>query len=341
MNPRLIFWYFSSTKATLGHYEMLQLTTAAAPSSPESTNIFALENNHLELQNATLEITSCLQKLAYRRLIKWLPVTAVSCTALPLLLHILGLEVSSSLHVDTANQSKLITQRLKVLQMAMEMYQLQYEGVDWISETINRVVTMARAGTTSISRALETSSIPQYSGRREGRVPMLTFQPAWYLIMAFSIDVALSKGRLPKDQSSCQSFHELILAEMSQSKDGPNRLLAGNDISSHIPEGMGNQPDALPVAIFASTPSQPEPPYTITEFRDSWDILFPQRLATEQAGNSTVRGVGSGANAPPSAEDTYSVGNEGSASAYTDISALLSREGLDVNGQFPLAITPV
>lgn len=48
---------------------------------------------------------------------------------------------------------------------------------------------------------------------------MLMFQPDWYLRLAFTVDVALSKGRLPEDQNFLRSFHELILAEMGQSQD--------------------------------------------------------------------------------------------------------------------------
>ncbi|KAL2851928.1 hypothetical protein BJY01DRAFT_244862 [Aspergillus pseudoustus] len=341
----LVYMYYHSTKATLGHYEILQLTTAAVPSSTASANIFALEHNHFELQNAALEITCCLQKLAYRRLIKWLPVTAVSCTALPLLLHILGREVSSSLFVESPSQSNLITQRLQVLRMAMETYQLQYEGVSWISETINRVVTMARAGSTSIARALITPSNPQHSKDREGCVTMLTFRPAWYLIMAFSIDVALSKGRLPKDQNSFRSFHELILAEMPQSKDGPNRLLGEDYIPRNNPQKKGKQPDALPLSIYAPAPSQrmesvAKASYTITDITDSWEILFANKLETERPENSTVSGFEFSANTA-SAEDTLQVGDEGSGMTYPAVSPLLGREGFDVNCEFPLDITPI
>jgi hypothetical protein len=222
-----------------------------------------------------------------------------------------------------------MAQRLDVLQTAMETYQCQYEGASWINETINRVVTIIRAGSASSSSSSSSSAAaaaeesrssmrvnPQPSAGEEQATTatrtgmFLTFQPTWYLRMAFSIDVALSKGRLPKDQNLFRSFHDLLIAEMAdsqimagsdhcqeQEEEEGGRLCAdGNNLSV-----MGTRPadhhhlhphqnQLVPPAVCAAAPIEqlpagvvaPEPPYAITQITDSWEFHLFGSPETDQ-----------------------------------------------------------
>lgn len=86
----------NSTKVALGHHKIQQLATSAMASATSLSGIITPKGSHFELQDATLGSPGCLEKLIHLRLVRWLPITAVSCTVLPLLLHILGVDKLSS-----------------------------------------------------------------------------------------------------------------------------------------------------------------------------------------------------------------------------------------------------
>ncbi|KAK0375736.1 fungal specific transcription factor domain-containing protein [Colletotrichum limetticola] len=195
-----------ASQVALGHYEILRtaaITTAASPSdAPENTQ------KHLELQTAAIGTVGCLEELVASQLIKRLPVTAISCTALPLLLHFLDMELSSAA-VDNENPQRLelLKYRLKILKSDMEVYRLQYEGVGWVSDAINQVVKLAQAGImTDAEPSMLQRSRPGSIGV-SGSIEALNFQPRWYIRIAFTIDVAFSKGRLPDDAQFLRSFN--------------------------------------------------------------------------------------------------------------------------------------
>lgn len=203
----------------LGHYEILRtaaITTAASPSdAPENTQ------KHLELQTAAIGTVGCLEELIASRLIKRLPITAVSCTALPLLLHFLDVEMSSAA-ADNENPQRLelMKYRLKILKSAMEVYRLQYEGVEWVSDAINQVVKLAQVGVmTDAEPSMLQRSRPESIGV-SGSIEALNFQPRWYLRIAFTIDVAFSKGRLPDDAQFLRSFSGFGMSETKPPQGG-------------------------------------------------------------------------------------------------------------------------
>ncbi|RSL82131.1 hypothetical protein CEP52_017038, partial [Fusarium oligoseptatum] len=210
----LVAMYYYSTKVALGHYEILKLATNPKTSVTTPPDFITLKDSHFELQDAALGTTECLEKLIHLRLVRWLPITAVSCTALPLLLHLVGVEkLSSSKAAADSSHSKLMNHRLGILSRAMDTYQLQYEGVDWVTDTISHIIRLARAGSTPSTEQPRIVQDQSSTAIDDG--------PAWYLRLAFTIDVAFGKGRLPEAQvflPSC-SFRDVILAEIGPSED--------------------------------------------------------------------------------------------------------------------------
>lgn len=153
------------------------------------------------------------------RLINRLPITAISCTALPLLLHSLNVETSSSASLKLSKESLVVHHRLGVLRAAMETYQLQYEGVDWISGAINHVVNLARCGLIfdkESSRDQQNRQTPPY---QENPVRMPPLKPGRYLRLAFTLDVAFSKGRLPEDDGFHNRIPEFGRSDMASPND--------------------------------------------------------------------------------------------------------------------------
>ncbi|KAK1987549.1 fungal-specific transcription factor domain-containing protein [Colletotrichum cereale] len=196
----LMYMYYHSSRVVLSHHEVLHLAiTAAAPSFnaiPTSDLVIIGENRH-ELQDAASGVTECLKELIHLRLARWLPISAVACTALPLVLHILDVKLSaSSRSFDPNTQSALKQHRLNILIEAMKTYQPQYDGVDWVSETIRHIVNLA-----------QIESPPPGGGPKHAEgsaviadwTDILASQPSSYLRLALTMDLSLSKGRLPED----------------------------------------------------------------------------------------------------------------------------------------------
>ncbi|EFQ31898.1 fungal specific transcription factor domain-containing protein [Colletotrichum graminicola M1.001] len=195
----LMYMYYHSSRVVLSHHEVLHLAiTAAAPAFnaiPTSDLAIIGENRH-ELQDAASEVTECLKELIHLRLARWLPISAVACTALPLVLHILDVKLSaSSRSFDPNTQSALKQHRLNILIEAMKIYQPQYDGVDWVSETIRHIVNLAQIDSPPPGEL-------KNSGGKAAIVDwtdILASQPSSYLRLALTMDLSLSKGRLPED----------------------------------------------------------------------------------------------------------------------------------------------
>ncbi|WYZ43857.1 hypothetical protein EsH8_VII_000293 [Colletotrichum jinshuiense] len=196
----LMYMYYHSSRVVLSHHEVLHLAiTAAAPSFsaiPTSDLVIIGENRH-ELQDAASGVTECLKELIHLRLARWLPISAVACTALPLVLHILDVKLSaSSRSFDPNTHSALKQHRLNILIEAMKTYQPQYDGVDWVSETIRHIVNLAQIDSPPVG---ESENAHEDGAVIADWTDILASQPSSYLRLALTMDLSLSKGRLPDD----------------------------------------------------------------------------------------------------------------------------------------------
>ncbi|KAM0335495.1 hypothetical protein ACHAQA_000543 [Verticillium albo-atrum] len=200
----LMYMYYHSSRVVLSHHEVLHLAiTAAAPSfsSIPSRDLAIIGENRHELQDAASGVTECLKELIHLRLARWLPISAVACTALPLVLHILDVKLSSSAQrasgssqLDPNTQSALKQHRLNILIEAMKTYQPQYDGVDWVSDTIRHIVNLAE-----LDPPKDGANAPAGGAAISDWTDILASQPSSYLRLALTMDLALSKGRLPED----------------------------------------------------------------------------------------------------------------------------------------------
>lgn len=84
----------SSSQVVPNHHEVFYLVTASPLLAP-SFSTEALRNN-TELLEAAMGTTNCLEMLLRLRLARWLPISAVSYIALPLLPYILDAKTSGS-----------------------------------------------------------------------------------------------------------------------------------------------------------------------------------------------------------------------------------------------------
>jgi hypothetical protein len=212
----LMYMYYHSTRVVLCHHEVLHLAILqAAPGDNGAFRDFSLvyESRH-ELQDAASGVTECLKELVHLKLARWLPISAVACTALPLVLNILDVKLSAtakSSNLDSNAASALKQHRLNILIEAMRTYQPQYDGVDWVSEIVRHIVNLAQIDGTQGEGSGPKSQITDWTD-------ILASQPSSYLRLALALDLSLSKGRLPEDGDFPVSLRGLFTGGFSPLK---------------------------------------------------------------------------------------------------------------------------
>ncbi|KAK6820949.1 fungal specific transcription factor domain-containing protein [Apiospora arundinis] len=204
----MMYMYYHSSWVALSHHEILQTAvTAVTPNLTSNLREFSsiYENRH-ELQNAASGVTECLQELIQLKLARWLPISAVPCTALPLVLHIIDVKLSSFRQNKTSPEELVKQNRLNVLVEAMKTYTPQYDGCDYVSETIRHIMTLAQLDTpTPLPAASTTSTISNWTD-------ILASQPGCYLRLAMTMDLSFAKGRLPEESDFPASLRGLFTA---------------------------------------------------------------------------------------------------------------------------------
>ncbi|KAK8072040.1 hypothetical protein PG996_005388 [Apiospora saccharicola] len=204
----MMYMYYHSSWVALSHHEILQTAvTAVSPNLTSNLREFStIYENRQELQEAASGVTECLQELIQLKLARWLPISAVPCTALPLVLHIIDVKLSS-FHRSQPSPEELVKQnRLGVLVEAMKLYTPQYDGCDYVSETIRHIMTLAQLDTpTPLPATSTTSTISNWTD-------ILASQPGCYLRLAMTMDLSFAKGRLPEESDFPASLRGLFTA---------------------------------------------------------------------------------------------------------------------------------
>ena len=214
----LMYMYYHSTRVVLCHHEILHLAivttvpsvSGVATSPKDLSTIY--ENRH-ELQDAATGVTECLKELVHLKLARWLPISAVACTALPLVLNILDVKLSAKgTDGGDPNAATATKQhRLNILIEAMKTYQPQYDGVDWVSKIIHHIINLAQLDGANPRSERSKSSITDWTD-------ILASQPSSYLRLALALDLSLSKGRLPEDGDFPVSLRGLFTGGFSPLK---------------------------------------------------------------------------------------------------------------------------
>ncbi|KAH7000026.1 fungal-specific transcription factor [Ilyonectria destructans] len=230
----LMYMYYHSSRVVLSHHEILQLAILQA--IPNGNNamtttrgLSTINENRHELQDAASGVTECLKELVHLKLARWLPISAVACTALPLILNILDVKLSAPAKdpsLDSNAASALKQHRLNILIEAMKTYQPQYDGVDWVSEIVRHVVNLAQLDNTN-AQGSQNSNITDWTD-------ILALQPSSYLRLALALDVSLSKGRLPEDGDFPVSLRGLFVGGFS-----PLKALIEANRTTHPSNGFG------------------------------------------------------------------------------------------------------
>ncbi|KAL3474461.1 hypothetical protein BJX99DRAFT_260393 [Aspergillus californicus] len=171
----LLRMYFHSALIMMANYE-IQLEVELRQSQYEiEVNI---NRNRQVVQESNMSITELLRDLIRLDLVKYLPTSAVTCTAQPLVLSLLDETLAHG--VTAAFQGKLA-----VVLEAMKVYQYMYDGTDLVLHTAHRISLEAR------SLVRDTDII--------GWADVLSRTPKVYLRLIVTMDMALAKGSFPAD----------------------------------------------------------------------------------------------------------------------------------------------
>lgn len=243
---------------------MLHLALASGQSSADSfiCNASAIYENRRELREAASGVTACLKELIQLRLARWLPSNAVACTALPLVLHILDAKLSSPRTGTTGadghdSQSALKQHRLDALVGALETSQPQYDGKDWVSETIKHLVNLAQPDGAHL-RSNET--LESQTGNSEIHncpdwTDTLTSHPGLYLRLALTMDLSLGADRHTEEGDFLASLRSLLAGDSNDAS--PLSLLFSATKEQQQQHRHEHPLHPIPGSISSIPPEQP------------------------------------------------------------------------------------
>lgn len=126
--------------------------------------------------------------------------TRLACLAIPLALHVVSMRLSSiskelalfdSVGPDAPTIGKMNQQRLEVLTEAMKQFLVHYDGGGLIKEAARHAADLAQTDRPTAQQQGQAAATDWSQ--------ILAKQPAKYLRMTLTVDVCISKGRLPEE----------------------------------------------------------------------------------------------------------------------------------------------
>ncbi|GKT45908.1 uncharacterized protein ColSpa_06089 [Colletotrichum spaethianum] len=237
-------------------------------------------------------MTQLFKELTRRRLVRWLPISAMACIAMPLALNLVSARLAaingeSSFESPTTAASNKA--RLDVLMGAMKSFLPQYDGVELLKETAKRAADLAQA---------DTQSQPANSG------PVITDwahhllkNPSLYLKMILAVDLSISKGRIAEEYD----FPVWLVSHMTV---GQRATPTGQPVPHSTPRSTGQSAGTRRESNFINThlPTSSKekddherrvtPP--LDPIGTSWDNVCspPERVISEPSGVGEQNSLG-------------------------------------------------
>lgn len=158
----------------------------------------------------------------------------------------------------------------------MKTYQPQYDGVDYVSETIRHIVTLAQ---------LDTPAPPSVANPINDWQDILASQPGCYLRLAMTMDLSLSKGRLPEESDFPASLRGLFTAGYSSVKA---LMEAGKKTLAPLPQNNAFMNPADQMFLPMSVPTVPG---TVQSLPSDADTDSPESLDRHMTSDQGAFGV--------------------------------------------------
>jgi hypothetical protein len=217
---------------------------------PNVTDRQILLHTRTELEQAISGIVECHNELVHLGLTRWLPISAIGCTILPLALSVLNAKLSTRKEESAHGVDATTRHQLTVLIKVMQTYWAQYDSVDWVFEIVRHVVATVQLDTPKFK---DTGSSINWSDLYASR-------PASYLRLTLALDLCLGKGRLPRDGDYPGNIRDVITNEIRHSEDPVEEFCANQTNCANNTTCASNTPQELPTAdpIDSISPSKLE-----------------------------------------------------------------------------------
>ncbi|KAH7120514.1 fungal-specific transcription factor domain-containing protein [Dactylonectria macrodidyma] len=250
LHTNLMYIYYYTSRIVFCNYKVFsQLSASSRPAMRQIEGERAKDGiaAHRGVEDATLGLIKCIETLTYFQLTSWLPIPAVACIATPLALHVVTARLSSpsrglALEDLTMWPQTILASdqsRLDVLVAAINTFSPQYYGVDWVEKTAKHVADLAQTYNQAWSRSGQ-------DGTKDWR-QILANHPDTYLRLTWTVDLCISKRRLPEEQD----FPPWLLNELDRDKElKPPSLYRG----SLIPSTRANDNELEQIFDFADLP---------------------------------------------------------------------------------------
>lgn len=196
----------SCSRITLCNSELLLNSASYAlfPCGSARLPSTTIERIRVEIWDAATDISQRLGQLLKLGLARCLPGSAVSCTALPLALHVLDAKLSATNHRTSADARVEKQNHLNMLIDVMREYRPRHEEADCITRAIRYFMECTYLEPTPSSPREATG------GQSPGMSDVLTGNPTQYLKLALTLDLSLSHDRLPVEKDFPVQIQGLI-----------------------------------------------------------------------------------------------------------------------------------
>ncbi|KAF4474661.1 cutinase transcription factor 1 beta [Fusarium agapanthi] len=162
---------------------------------PPSQSDTQLRRQSEDLQGSASRVTECLLEFDRLGLSRWLPMTAIGCTAFPLALQMIDVELLRPKKPASPEEGVKLTQKeqhVENILKQMKSYKKKYYITDWVMRAIRHVVELARQRSPAPMSTEEDSS-------PSSCLDMLKTRPSYYLRLVMTLDMSISNGRLPDE----------------------------------------------------------------------------------------------------------------------------------------------
>ncbi|KAG5795920.1 hypothetical protein H9Q69_005065 [Fusarium xylarioides] len=186
----LIEMYYHSARLSVCHYNILR--SSLLPPSQSDTQ---LRRQSEDLQGSASRVTECLLEFDRLGLSRWLPMTAIGCTAFPLALQMIDVELLRPKKPASPEEGVKLTQKeqhVENILKQMKSYKKKYYITDWVMRAIRHVVELARQRSPAPMSTDDDSSPTSC-------LDMLKTRPSYYLRLVMTLDMSISNGRLPDE----------------------------------------------------------------------------------------------------------------------------------------------
>ncbi|KAF5625309.1 cutinase transcription factor 1 beta [Fusarium tjaetaba] len=186
----LIEMYYHSARLSVCHYNILR--SSLLPPSQSDTQ---LRRQSEDLQGSASRVTECLLEFDRLGLSRWLPMTAIGCTAFPLALQMIDVELLRPKKASSPEEGVKLTQKeqhVENILKQMKSYKKKYYITDWVMRAIRHVVELARQRSPAPMSTDDDSS-------PSSCLDMLKTRPSYYLRLVMTLDMSISNGRLPDE----------------------------------------------------------------------------------------------------------------------------------------------